>query len=88
VLGDQQPPPSDSADPATPLDPPEHTDQAKGTDLAESAARRRRLADVFGDVLPEVTEDDTPDRATRGGQPANSAERWYRENRPPHHDQG
>ncbi|GAA0512312.1 hypothetical protein GCM10009545_12900 [Saccharopolyspora thermophila] len=42
-------------------------------------ARRRKLAEIFGDVLPDTTSDD---RAESGGD----AERWYRENRPPHHD--
>lgn len=73
--GDQRPQPPDDADPAT------------AADQVESAARRRRLADVFGDVLPEVTEDDAPEEATRGDQSADLAERWYRENRPPHHGQ-
>ncbi|MCP2168709.1 hypothetical protein [Goodfellowiella coeruleoviolacea] len=42
---------------------------------------RRRVAEVFGDVLPDTTRDErdpgeqTPDR-----------EAWYRENRPPHHE--
>ncbi|MER7013331.1 hypothetical protein ABT324_18080 [Saccharopolyspora sp. NPDC000359] len=43
--------------------------------------RRRKLAEIFGDVLPETTSDDRSDRA-----PAEDDERWYRENRPPHHD--
>lgn len=43
--------------------------------------RRRKLAEIFGDVLPETTSDDRPDRT-----PAEDDERWYRENRPPHHD--
>ncbi|CAL9640193.1 hypothetical protein SUDANB95_06293 [Actinosynnema sp. ALI-1.44] len=44
---------------------------------AAEAARRRRLAEVFGDVLPE-----SPDEPTAAGRD----ERWYRENRPPHHE--
>ncbi|GAA4612324.1 hypothetical protein [Saccharopolyspora hordei] len=43
--------------------------------------RRRTLAEIFGDVLPETTADDRPDRT-----PADDEERWYRENRPPHHE--
>ncbi|WP_028933861.1 hypothetical protein [Pseudonocardia spinosispora] len=49
----------------------------------DAAARRRRLAEVFGDVLPEITGDDVPDRTADGAD-----ERWYTENRPPHHDSG
>jgi hypothetical protein len=44
---------------------------------AEEAARRRRLAEVFGDVLPETSPDDP--------RPTGRDERWYEENRPPHH---
>jgi hypothetical protein len=42
---------------------------------------RRDLAEVFGDVLPETTTDDRLDEA--GGI---DEERWYLENRPPHHE--
>lgn len=42
------------------------------------------LARIFGDVLPVQTRDDLaaqrPASETDG-----AAERWYRENRPPHH---
>ncbi|MDQ2584603.1 hypothetical protein [Saccharothrix yanglingensis] len=44
---------------------------------AREAARRRRLAEVFGDVLPEDTSDSP--------RPTPRDEDWYRENRPPHH---
>ena len=45
----------------------------------------RRLDDVFGDVLPEVTRDEV------GDDPAESVgesgrDEWLRANRPPHHD--
>jgi hypothetical protein len=46
--------------------------------------RRRRLEQVFGDVLPETTSDErepgptTPDDEDPG-------ERWLREQVPPHH---
>jgi hypothetical protein len=44
---------------------------------------RRRLDDVFGDVLPDTTDDerDPRDRAERRGD-----DDWYLANRPPHHD--
>ena len=61
-------------DPGVQLDP-------AGSDPAAVAARRRRLAEVFGDVLPEATVDDQPDRDPSIG----ADERWYTENRPPHH---
>lgn len=44
--------------------------------------RRRRLAAVFGDVLPEQTTDDC-EREPADREPA--AERWLREQVPPHH---
>ena len=50
-------------------------------DAVRAAARRRRLAEVFGDVLPEATSDDR----SESGPPAGADDRWYTENRPPHH---
>lgn len=48
-------------------------------------ARRKRLAAVFGDVVPEQTRDDqpanTPERADLGGK----GDDWYRDQVPPHH---
>ena len=47
--------------------------------------RRRRLAAVFGDVLPEATSDD---RAEPGSEPAGDQQRseeWLRRQVPPHH---
>jgi hypothetical protein len=41
------------------------------------------VADVFGDVLPDVTNDErTPE------PDESSADAWYHDNRPPHHDRG
>ena len=49
-------------------------------------ARRRRLAEVFGDVLPEQTSDEQASDGRAASGPADrGSERWYRENRPPHH---
>ncbi|MDT7581402.1 MAG: hypothetical protein QOK35_2666 [Pseudonocardiales bacterium] len=60
---------------------------------------RRRLDEVFGDVLPEVTRDETDNPADErpSGQelPAQGSgtpgletpgDAWLRANRPPHHD--
>ncbi|MFD8492299.1 hypothetical protein [Amycolatopsis sp. NPDC059657] len=42
---------------------------------------KRRLDEVFGDVLPETTSDE------RDPRPSNTdSDSWYLENRPPHHD--
>jgi hypothetical protein len=59
-------------------------------DRAESArdeaARRRRRAEVFGDVLPEATGDDGPGGAGPAGADVESErEEWLRRNVPPHH---
>ena len=49
---------------------------------------RRRLDEVFGDVLPEVTRDEAGDPADeRPGQGREApGDEWLRANRPPHHD--
>lgn len=49
--------------------------------------RRRRLAEVFGDVLPELTgdeRDDTGEGPARGGSEDRTDE-WLRRQVPPHH---
>lgn len=51
-------------------------------DVRDEAARRRRLAEVFGDVLPETTSDERdPDARTR----ESAGEAWLRAQVPPHH---
>jgi hypothetical protein len=56
---------------------PEHGGVAEEPDPV-----RRRLDEIFGDVLPEVTRDEQPDAAD--GPPV-SGDEWLRVNRPPHH---
>ncbi len=47
-------------------------------------ARRRRLAAVFGDVLPESTSDDR--EPGQSGTPVDGAgDAWLRDQVPPHH---
>ena len=43
--------------------------------------RRRRLAAVFGDAVPEQTRDDADAREDRAGK----GDDWYRDQVPPHH---
>ncbi|KHF42356.1 hypothetical protein MINT15_38730 [Saccharomonospora viridis] len=43
--------------------------------------RKRRLDEVFGEVLPDTTRDER-----RPGSTSALSEDWYRENRPPHYD--
>lgn len=58
------------------------------TDMAELPDRvRRRLAEVFGDTLPEVTSDELAEPGEAERADGDRDERWYRDNRPPHHDQ-
>ena len=51
---------------------------------------RRRLDEVFGDVLPEVTRDEADDPADERPAPGREAQgdEWLRANRPPHPDGG
>lgn len=51
----------------------------KPADDDAARQRRRRLAEVFGEVLPETTSDE------RAAAPEGDRDDWYRENRPPHH---
>ncbi|WP_243056501.1 hypothetical protein [Nocardioides sp. SR21] len=44
--------------------------------------RRKRLAEVFGDALPETTRDERDDDATAG---ESASDTWLREQVPPHH---
>ena len=43
---------------------------------------RRRLDEIFGDVLPDVTRDEQRDAAD---EPPVAGDEWLRANRPPHH---
>jgi hypothetical protein len=44
---------------------------------------RRRLADAFGDVLPDVTRDEV---AAPDESPEAPTDDWLLANRPPHHE--
>jgi hypothetical protein len=45
--------------------------------------RRRRLAEVFGEVLPEVTRDEQEPGERTGDESA--TDRWLKSQVPPHH---
>ena len=51
--------------------------------------RRRRLAEVFGEVLPDVTGDErdveAAGRATGDDAADSATDRWLRSQVPPHH---
>jgi hypothetical protein len=54
-------------------------------DPQSEAARKRRLDEVFGDVLPDTTSDERGDPGTGGGAGGGAGDRWLREQVPPHH---
>ncbi|AIG73653.1 Hypothetical protein AJAP_03640 [Amycolatopsis japonica] len=50
-------------------------------DKRSAAAAKRRVDEIFGDVLPDTTSDERePGRRTP------DSDSWFLENRPPHHD--
>jgi hypothetical protein len=49
----------------------------------QRAARRRRLAEVFGETLPEQTRDDAAEPGTRPD--GADDDEWLRRQVPPHH---
>lgn len=52
-------------------------------DERRAAERARRRAEVFGEVLPEATQDDRPPGPT--DEDGDADEEWLRANVPPHH---
>lgn len=54
---------------------------SSGGEGSSTRVDRRRLDAVFGEVLPETTSDERDPPAA-----PESTDRWYQENRPPHHD--
>lgn len=58
-------------------------DRPDSTPAEAEWERRRRLAEIFGEGLPEQTSDDRPsggERRTEG-----KGDDWYRDQVPPHH---
>ena len=47
--------------------------------------RRRRRAEIFGDVLPEGTVDESGDGWSEGDPADGRSEEWLRRQVPPHH---
>ena len=56
------------------------TEQTPETDWQ----RRKRLAEVFGDALPESTRDDRDDDVPAERRES-ASDKWLREQVPPHH---
>ena len=60
---------------------PEVPDDPEG-----AAARKRRLAEVFGDVLPDTTSDERDEGSdSTDGRDESARDAWYRDQVPPHH---
>ena len=53
----------------------------------ERAERRRRLAEIFGDVLPDQTSDDAGEAGDRADRRTDekAQEDWLKRQVPPHH---
>jgi hypothetical protein len=65
-------------------DGPDGPDPVRPTDThgALPDPVRRRLDEIFGDVLPEVTRDEQADAPHSSPE---AGDEWLRANRPPHH---
>jgi hypothetical protein len=59
-------------------------DGAKKPRQATDWERRRRLAAVFGEALPEITSDEK-DPAEQGDGSDSASDRWLKSQVPPHH---
>ena len=57
------------------------SESASGHDSNAARERRRRLEEIFGDVLPEQVRDDVDSARNR----PRTGEDWLREQVPPHH---
>lgn len=56
-------------------------DAEEGQPAAKDWETKRRLAEIFGDVLPSTTSDDRDE----SGQGESGSEAWLRRQVPPHH---
>jgi hypothetical protein len=61
---------------------PEESRPAAKRDVESDSERRRRLAAVFGDVLPDTTQDERDPDASSDDD---AQDRWLRSQVPPHH---
>lgn len=68
---------------------PDERSGSSGPPAREPAAPARRWADIFGDLLPDQTGDDTDDPAERSNRSHDRADpddlERFRRDKPPHH---
>jgi hypothetical protein len=57
-------------------------DRVRTPDEQSEWERRRRIAEIFGDALPETTSDERDDAPP---EKDSATDRWLREQVPPHH---
>ena len=65
--------------------PPRDEDPAEAGSDEPDWQRRRRLAAVFGDVLPETTSDERDPETAADASTEDAGDRWLRAQVPPHH---
>jgi hypothetical protein len=68
-----------------PHDSPHDPDPAVPDTTEPEWQRRRRLAAVFGDVLPETTSDERDPGTATDAAGEDPGDRWLRSQVPPHH---
>ncbi len=51
------------------------------SDRGGPGGAKRKIDEIFGDVLPDTTSDERDPESTGTGR-----DDWYHENRPPHHE--
>lgn len=54
-------------------------------DQAAEVERRRRMAEIFGDPLPDRTRDETSEEGTEEPRGGAGDDDWLRSQVPPHH---
>ena len=72
----------DGGDDSSSTSEPAPSEQGSPSSSEPGWQRRRRLAQMFGEVLPETTRDERDGEAPRD---ESAGDRWLREQVPPHH---
>jgi len=71
------------------LTPPDERPTPQGPAHEDGAEpdwqRRRRLAAVFGDVMPDTTSDERDPETAADASAEDAGDRWLRAQVPPHH---